>query len=230
MTQPQPDPRPGATLTAAQVDEIEQRAEAATPGPWGDYDDSVEIVSAPNHLGLMEAWVCRCTRGDWISPEQMAANQQFIAASRADVPALIASLRAAWRENERKDAALREAKEVLELSDPYGRRRRIEAPEDPEVRDLCERIGYGAVMDSASRQWRAKATREGGGSGAFTVGTCVGTVQSTLKLIRVALAAPGAGEVTGQKSLLRRRSSRFHANLRLGRRLEFRAERVCRGG
>jgi hypothetical protein len=33
-----------------------------------------------------------------------------------------------------------------------------------------------------------------------------------------------------QKSLLRRRSSRTHANIRLGRRLEFRAERVCRGG
>lgn len=29
----------------------------------------------------------------------------------------------------------------------------IQAPEDAEVKRLCEKHGYGAVMDSAARQW-----------------------------------------------------------------------------
>lgn len=36
------------------------------------------------------------------------------------------------------------------------RHKHIHASEDPMIKDLCERIGYGAVMDSASRQWMDK--------------------------------------------------------------------------
>ncbi len=45
----------------------------------------------------------------------------------------------------------------------------IFAPEDPEVKAICERIGYGAVMDSAARQWAEKSPE-----GALTVGPCAG--------------------------------------------------------
>lgn len=48
----------------------------------------------------------------------------------------------------------------------------ITAPEDAEVKALCERHGYGAVMDSASRQWEAKGIEKHGITGmALTVTT-----------------------------------------------------------
>ena len=65
---------------------------------------------------------------------------------------------------------------ALELCDPKGDRARlIVAKEDELIRDLCERIGYGAVMDSAARLWRQKDPL-----GAFTIGPCVATVQAAL--------------------------------------------------
>lgn len=39
---------------------------------------------------------------------------------------------------------------------------------DGAVRDLCERFGYGAVMDSASRQWIKKDS-----VGAYYIGGCL---------------------------------------------------------
>lgn len=32
----------------------------------------------------------------------------------------------------------------------------IDAPEDAHIKQLCEHYGYGAVMDSAARQWHLK--------------------------------------------------------------------------
>lgn len=79
--------------------------------------------------------------------------------------------------------AAREALEVLNLSDPKGiRAERIHAPEDAEIFQLCERIGYGAVMDSAARQWRRKDP-----IGAHTTGAAVATVQRTVKMLTDAL-------------------------------------------
>jgi len=78
---------------------------------------------------------------------------------------------------------LREVEEVLMLSDPEGNRtRKISAPEDPQILELCQRIGFGAVMDSAARQWRTMGDL--GAIGAHTVGACVGTVQATLTMVR----------------------------------------------
>ena len=55
------------------------------------------------------------------------------------------------------------------------RHKHIHAPEDPMIKDLCERIGYGAVMDSASRQWMYKDPK----SGAF--------IQACYGLFKIAL-------------------------------------------
>jgi hypothetical protein len=68
-----------------------------------------------------------------------------------------------------------EMRDLLELCDPDGGRLGIEAPEDAAVRALCERVGYGAVMDSAARQWRRQDPH-----GAFTVGPCVSSVRKAL--------------------------------------------------
>ena len=49
--------------------------------------------------------------------------------------------------------------------------------EDPEVLALCNRYGFGAVMDSASRQWIKKDN-----SGAFFIGGCVGDASARIAL------------------------------------------------
>lgn len=48
-------------------------------------------------------------------------------------------------------------------------RRHMRAPEDPQIEALCERFGYGAVMDAASRLWA-----RGDSLGAFFIGGCIG--------------------------------------------------------
>ena len=78
----------------------------------------------------------------------------------------------------RAEAAERERDALwwaIDTMDFDGERQGITAPEDPHVRLLCERYGYGAVMDSAARQWREKDP-----IGAFMVGPCVGTMASAL--------------------------------------------------
>lgn len=53
--------------------------------------------------------------------------------------------------------------------DAYQRSISISAPEDEAILQLCERIGYGAVMDSAMRQWIKKDSM-----GAFYIVGCLG--------------------------------------------------------
>lgn len=71
-------------------------------------------------------------------------------------------------------ATLRNAREILALCD-QGRAGKVTAPEDARIGELCERIGYGAVMDSAQRQWELKDN-----IGCFTCGPCLATVKSIL--------------------------------------------------
>jgi hypothetical protein len=54
-----------------------------------------------------------------------------------------------------------------------------DAPEDAAVDALCERFGYGAVMDAAARLWARRDPR-----GALTVGPCRATVESARALWR----------------------------------------------
>ncbi len=48
---------------------------------------------------------------------------------------------------------------------------RVEAAES-QVKDLCEFIGYGRVMQIASEAWQEKDDK-----GAFQIGTCVGLTE-----------------------------------------------------
>ncbi len=71
---------------------------------------------------------------------------------------------------EAKVARLEGALELQEQQrvDAFNRRH-LNAPEDPHVYVLCERYGYGAVMDAASRLWARKDSM-----GAFYIGGCIG--------------------------------------------------------
>ncbi len=81
--------------------------------------------------------------------------------------------------------ALQEAIETLELCDGDGKRAKyIHATEDAEIAVLCERLGYGAVMDAAARAWFLKDP-----VGAHTCGPAAATVRRTLKILHAAVRA-----------------------------------------
>jgi len=50
-------------------------------------------------------------------------------------------------------------------------------PEALEIRELCERVGYGNVMATASDLWRKIPTMVAPRGGAFMVGPCEGFCQ-----------------------------------------------------
>lgn len=57
---------------------------------------------------------------------------------------------------------------------------------DPIVTTLCERHGYGAVMDSASRMWAEKCAKDFPGSN-HTVAACASVRQDWCKRAAAAL-------------------------------------------
>lgn len=64
----------------------------------------------------------------------------------------------------------------------------IHAPEDALIKELCERIGYGAVMDSAARQWFLID-----GTGCHTTYHCYGVVKDVTERAKQALLSAKAG-------------------------------------
>lgn len=70
----------------------------------------------------------------------------------------------------RRAETMREMIDLIDLD-----RTTLDAPEDEHIAYLCERYGYGAVMDAAARLWARKDPR-----GAFTVGPCRALVEGAL--------------------------------------------------
>jgi len=74
------------------------------------------------------------------------------------------------------EARLEKMRGLLRLMDGKGERAyRLHAPEDGAVQQLCEAIGYGAVMDAAARLWYLKDP-----IGAFVVGPCASMLVDTM--------------------------------------------------
>jgi hypothetical protein len=65
-------------LTSQQLDDIDARHKAATPGPWKRSEDYSDIL-APDGSQLASYW--------------LAGDGEFIAHARQDVPALVAEIR-----------------------------------------------------------------------------------------------------------------------------------------
>lgn len=83
------------------------------------------------------------------------------------------------------EAVLREADEILALCTT----RTFDAlPEDPIAREWGERLGYGALMSAASKEWRAYLARVGmPAGGQHTCGPCEATVTSIRERIAAVL-------------------------------------------
>ena len=75
------------TITPEELDEIEARASAATPGPW-DYSVTDGVFIEFTHADVM--------RLDQSLSPQGEGNNTFVAAARTDIPRLVAALREAW--------------------------------------------------------------------------------------------------------------------------------------
>jgi hypothetical protein len=96
-------------------------------------------------------------------------------------------------------AALTECEEVLRLSEHP-------AFPDPlyheEVKALGRRIGFGALMTTASAGWREVLAEHGyPAGGEFVAGPCFATLQSTLAQVRAALAQHAASRSPGMETL-----------------------------
>lgn len=77
-----------STDTRLDLDAIEARANAATPGPW--CTDSWEIYQGTEYVAGAE-WIGEtCRAGEM---DDSRADAEFVAAARTDVPALVAEVR-----------------------------------------------------------------------------------------------------------------------------------------
>jgi hypothetical protein len=77
-------------LTEQQLTDIENRAQAATAGPW--CTDAWEIYQGSEYQPGLSMWIGETCRGG-TSLEQDRADAAFVAAARTDVPALVAAVR-----------------------------------------------------------------------------------------------------------------------------------------
>lgn len=106
---------------------------------------------------------------------------------QAHVARLASSLAAVERQRDELVGTLREAEEVLALMERPSQ-------EDPaygdEVRALGDRIGFGALMASASASWRRRLPEGLGGE--HVSGPCRGTVDLILAKVRARLQAATA--------------------------------------
>lgn len=85
---------------------------------------------------------------------------------------------------------------VLDLMDEEGERAQAlqgHVPGDPEVLALCERVGFGAVIDSAARQWWLRDPL-----GAHLSGPCAGTMLHLRKIL--GMRRPKAAGPTEEQS------------------------------
>ncbi len=87
------------SLAPEQIDEIEKRAEAATPGPWvldprgGGLIRGGALVHKARGSGQPQLFLAMAHEDE--AAEGQQKNAAFVAAARTDIPALIADLRAA---------------------------------------------------------------------------------------------------------------------------------------
>lgn len=90
-------------MTPEELSAIEQRANAATPGPWEfDGDCTIDGGGAVCHMAEHKSHHTFARTGEWYS----SADAAFIANARTDIPALIAYI----RELEQLVAAFREGR------------------------------------------------------------------------------------------------------------------------
>lgn len=78
-------------------------------------------------------------------------------------------------------------REFLDITAPAARLGWEDPDHGPAVRELGDRIGYGAMMASAQAAWRAKLARDGLAGGEYTHGPCYAVLMQVRSLAEEAL-------------------------------------------
>jgi hypothetical protein len=130
----------------------------------------------------------RTTAADYL--EKLEVAETLINGHQMRYDALVETMQ---REGAKAEAVERERdalREVFNLMDIDGKRQSIRDERvDSIVKSLCEQHGYGAVMDAAARQWRAKDP-----AGAFLIGPCVATAQAVVNAHPTEASSPASEE------------------------------------
>lgn len=158
--------------TAERIAEIRAVCDAATPGKL--------VISGDRILDDDADWVVAI-----LGAKNQKANATFIAIARQALPSALDEIERLRKESELLRSVLENAKSVLSLAN------KLHAPDfeyESEIRALGERVGYGAMMTSASALWR-QSLRGYAGGGEFVAGPCRGTVTALLREINMALTA-----------------------------------------
>lgn len=113
-------------MSPEQLEEIEKRAEKATPGPWQLGSRLVGSVQWGALFDEKSNLVALINNGK--------TDEAFIVASRTDIPALCKALREAWARSEKCDEAIRLARSMY-----YGMKAERDAlkAEVEQTRDLA---------------------------------------------------------------------------------------------
>jgi len=136
-------------------------------------DAAVALLDLPEHnmaqriYHLQESmkFLANIARTFGFANRNQETNPELIGRALREQSAELATLRA---EVARLREVIREA-----LHGAEARAAQISAPEDDEIALLCERVGYGAVMDAAMRLWMRKDP-----TGAFIIGGCAGSYRA----------------------------------------------------
>lgn len=135
--------------------------------------EHMALLNTIRALAMEEA--ARTLEEDLWRDHRLSLHSEQVAAIRALAP-MPAELVAVPRKL--IESAIREYR--LAESD---QRAMMNCSEDYEVSRIGERIGFGALMDSAARMWR----RRNGESGAFLVGSCIGLVRPVVAALSALL-------------------------------------------
>lgn len=111
-----------SSLTPERIAEIRERANAATPGPWGTQGGSYACIYSD--AGVVGDIVCEPPEGVEESLQAWPRTSEFIAHARQDVPELLDALEAAEAEvarlREDKARLLEAAEELLLVANLRG--------------------------------------------------------------------------------------------------------------
>lgn len=109
---------------AVDLEAIRARADAATPGPWrlGGPAMTSEVWADRDSAGWDAFYVAQTTRRLNPATDQSEADAEFIAAARADVPALLAEVTRLTTELAEARKLLSDAADVMDADDRWEKR------------------------------------------------------------------------------------------------------------
>ncbi|MEE1818007.1 hypothetical protein PUR59_23670 [Streptomyces sp. SP18ES09] len=132
-------PSDSAPMDAQRLDEILDRANTATKGPW--CTDSWEIYQGTEYVPGISFWIGETCRGT-SDLEQDRADAAFVAAARTDVPELVAEVQRLRAERHSTNEALDDAVKALRVQQDRIAELEARLGRDAEQRHLMDPLDH----------------------------------------------------------------------------------------